>query len=189
MTTSSVEVPNNYLNGITIGKNNLISKTNFKIIEDTRSWVKNIYEIVDVNFLNTIEVIDEDTNTEYMLGAIKVNNGITDGNQYNNTKCAKYRINYTDNTSEIGTITWQNITDLAKQTNFTIYVEKAIKNIDLISNDESTIYLTINGNFEIDNYYTINQKVRIGDKPEQDNLVYNAENVLYNGEQVKVYTI
>ena len=43
--------------------------------------------------------------------------------------------------------------------------------------------------FEIDNYYTINQKVRIGDKPELENLVYNEQSVLYNGEQVKVYTI
>ena len=73
-------------------------------------------------------------------------------------------------------------------TKFSLQVNKAINSIDLISNDETTIYLTINGTFTIGNYYTINQKVRIGDKPQQDNLVYNAENVLYNGEQVKVYT-
>lgn len=190
MTTSSVEVPNTYLNGITIGKNNLISKTNFKMVEDTKNWTKNIYEVVDINFLNTINVIDEDTNKIYPLGAIKVNSSITDGGttNYSNTRCIKYRINYEDGTNAINNITWQDINDLVKQTSFTIYVEKAIKNIDLISNDESTIYLTINGNFEIDNYYTINQKVRIGDKPQQENLVYNAQNVLYNGEQVKVYT-
>lgn len=190
MTTSSVEVPNNYLNGITIGKNNLISKTNFKIVEDTTNWAKNIYEVVDVNFLNIINIIDEDTNTEYMLGAIKVNNGITDGGttNYNNTRCIKYRVNYEDNTTLVNTITWGDINDLVKQTYFTIYVDKAIKSIDLISNDESTIYLTINGNFEIENYYRINQKVRIGNKLQQENLVYNAQNVLYNGEQVKVYT-
>lgn len=190
-TTASVEVPAQYLNNYTISRQKLFGNTAVELVRNQQLISKNQYEVLHINFLNTINVIDEDTNTMYEMGAIKTNEGITTGTQtsYNNTKCTKYRVNYEDGTSEIGTITWQNITDLAKQTNFTIYVEKAIKNIDLISNDESTIYLTINGNFEIDNYYTINQKVRIGDKPQQDNLVYNAQNVLYNGEQVKVYTI
>ena len=190
MTTSSVEVPNTYLNGITIGKNNLISKTNFKIVEDTKNWTKNIYEVVDINFLNTINIIDEDTNTEYMLGSIKVNNSITDGGNtnYNNSKCIKYRINYEDNTTLVNTITWSNINDLNKRTYFVINVNKAIKNIELISADESTIYLTINGNFEVGKDYLITQKVRIGEKPTSNDLQYNGENVLYNNEQVKVYT-
>lgn len=189
-TTASVEVPSNFLNNYPITREKLFGNTGYELIRANELINKNEYEILHLNFLNTINVIDEDTNTMYEMGAIKTNEGITTGTQtsYNNTKCNKYRINYEDNTSKIGTITWQNITDLSKQTNFAIYVKKAIKNIDLISNDESTIYLTINGNFEIDNYYTINQKVRIGDKPEQENLVYNAQNVLYNGEQVKVYT-
>ena len=190
MTTSSVEVPNTYLNGITISKNNLISKTNFKMVEDTTQWTKNIYEIVDVNFLNIINIIDEDTNKEYKLGAIKVNTSITDGGStnYNNTRCNKYRINYADGTTNIQYITWDNINNLNKQTYFTISVNKEIKNIDIISNDLKTIYLTINGNFEVGKDYTIYQKVRIGEKPTLQELQYNGENVLYNNEQVKVYT-
>ncbi len=189
-TTASVEVPSNYLNNYPIGREKLFGNTGYELVRANELISKNQYEVLHLNFLNTINVIDEDTNTMYEMGAIKTNEGITTGTQasYNNSKCTKYRINYEDNTTLVNTITWRNINDLVKQTYFVISVNKAIKNIDLISNDESTIYLTINGSFEIGEYYTINQKVRIGNKPQQQNLVYNAENVLYNGEQVKVYT-
>ena len=61
MTMSSVEVPNTYLNDTSITQNDLISETNLELIYDTTNWTKNIYEVVDVNFLNTITVKDEDT--------------------------------------------------------------------------------------------------------------------------------
>lgn len=189
MTMSSVEIPNTYLNDITITQNDLISETNLEMNNDTTEWTKNIYEVVDVNFLNTISVIDEDTGEEYLDSAIKLNNATTDGGStnYQNTPCNKYRINYGDGTSSINDLSWSSINDYNKQTKITIYVDKAILSIDLISNDETTTYLTINGNFTIGNYYTINQKIRIGDKPLQAELQYNGENILYNNEQVMVY--
>jgi hypothetical protein len=189
-TSSSVEVPNNYLNDLTIDQSNLVGATNYTLVNDTNSWSKNVYEVVDISFINTINVIDEDTDTLYLHSAIKLNENITNGGllRYNNTKCIKYRINYADNTSSIGDLNWQPINDTNKKVKFTIYVDKAINNIDLISNDETTIYLTINGTFTIGNYYTINQKVRIGDRLQQENLQYNGENVLYNNEEVMVYT-
>lgn len=166
-TMSSVEVPYNYLNDLDIIQNDLISKTNQELINDYTNWNKNIYEIVDVNFLNTINVIDEDTNISYLDSAIKVNNSITDGGNtnYQNTPCTKYRLNYTDNTSSIGNITWSDINDLVKQTTISFSPAKEVKSIDLISNDESTIYMTINETFETGKLYTITQKVRIGERP------------------------
>lgn len=189
-TTSSVEIPYNFLNDITIDKNDLLSKTNLIMNDDTSSWTKNIYESVDLNFINTISIIDEDTGEQYTNGATKLNYGTTGGGNtnYQNTICNKYRINYADGTNLINTINWININDLVKQTTLTISAYKEIKNIDLISNDESSIYLTINGNFEIGKNYTINQKVRIGNKPELQNLLYNSQDILYSSEQVKVYT-
>lgn len=161
--TSSVEIPSNYLNDLPINESNLISKTNVELVNDTEEWTKNIYEIVDLNFINTIRVIDEDINKEYMLSAIKLNYSTINGGQtnYDNTKCVKYRINYEDNTSSIGDLTWQPINDTNKKVKFIIYVDKAIKNIDLISYDETTIYMTINGTFTIGKVYIINQKIRI----------------------------
>lgn len=189
-TMSSVEVPYNYLNDLDIIQNDLISKTNQELINDYTNWNKNIYEIVDVNFLNTINVIDEDTNISYLDSAIKVNNAITDGGNtnYQNTPCTKYRLNYTDNTSSIGNITWSDINDLVKQTTISFSPAKEVKSIDLISNDESTIYMTINETFETGKLYTITQKVRIGDKPVKKEVHYQGNNVCYNNKKIEVYS-
>lgn len=190
ITTASVEIPNNYLNDSAISISDLIGKTNGILVRDTNSWSKNIYEIVDLNFINTINVIDEDTNTLYPLGANKINQATNTGGavKYSETPCLKYRINYSDETTLINTISWENITTYNKKTKIIIYVDKEIDSIDLISNDETTIYLHIEDTFTIGNYYTIRQKVRIGDKPQIENLQYNGENVLYNNEQVQILT-
>lgn len=163
MSMSSVEIPNTYLNETDITQNDLIGKTNVELINDTKSWSKNIYEVVDLNFLNTITMIDEETNEENLNGAIKLNQCSTDGGDtnYQNAPCNKFRINYTDNTTSIKGLEWNTIDDTHKECKITFYVDKAIRDIDLLSNDESTIYLTIPVEVETGKYYTITQKVRV----------------------------
>lgn len=165
MSMASVEIPDNYLNDTTITQNDLISETNLQMNSNTQNWTKNIYEVVDLNFLNTISVINEDTGEEYVDSAIKINNAITDGGDtnYQNTPCNKYRINYTDNTTSINPLYWSSIDNLHKQTMITFYVDKAISSIDFLSNDETTVYLNLPIEVEIGKYYTINQKIRIGE--------------------------
>lgn len=160
---ASVEIPNTYLNNNTITKNELISKTNLKMNDNNTEWTKNIYELVDLSFINTISVIDEDTGIQYSDSAIKVNNSVTDGGatNYQNTPCNKYRINYTDNTTTIGTLYWDDIDETHKETKITINVEKAMKSIDFISNDESVVYLNIPLEVEVGKIYSISQKIRI----------------------------
>ena len=189
MTMSSVEIPNSYLNDYNITNNNLVGKTNLNLVEDTTEWNKNIYEVVDLNFLNTIAIKDEDTDTPYLESAIKVNDATTDGGDinYQNTPCNKYRINYSDNTTAINTLSWNSINKYNKKTLITFYADKLINSIDLISNDESVIYLHIPVETEVGKYYTINQKVRIGDKPTPVQLQYNNEDINYNNQPVMVY--
>jgi hypothetical protein len=165
MTMSSVEIPNTYLNDTNITQNDLISETNLELVNDTTNWTKNIYEVVDVNFLNTIRVIDEDTGTEYIDSAIKLNNATVDGGEtnYQNTPCNKYRINYLDGTTSTDNLFWNTIDDTHKETQITLFVDAPMLSIDLISNDESVIYLHIPIEAEVGKYYTINQKVRIGE--------------------------
>ena len=162
-TTASVEVPAKYLNNYTISREKLFGVTGYELVRGNELISKNQYEVLHLNFLNTINVVDEDNDIYYPLGAIKINNGITTGTQqsYEDTRGIKFRINYADGTSVIGNTIWSSIDDTHKQTSFSIYVDKAIKNIDLISNDSSTIYLTINGTFIIDKNYMIKQKVRV----------------------------
>ena len=189
-TTSSVEIPANYLNNITITRPEMFGITSYKLVDKyPYSFTKNKYETIHLNFINTINVIDEDTDILYPASAIKVNQSSSTGGQtrYDNTKCLKYRINYNDNTVKKEPISWSDINNFNKKTNFTIYCDKEIDSIDLISNDESVIYLRINGNFIVGKYYTIKQKVRIGERPQGQDLMYNGENVLYNNEQVEVY--
>ena len=165
MTMSSVEIPNTYLNDTTLTQSDLLSKTNLQMNSNLQNWTKNIYEVVDLNFLNTISVINEDTGDKYLDSAIKINNAITDGGEtnYTNTQCTKYRINYTDNTTTIKPLYWSSIDNLHRQTMITIYVDKTIASIDFLSNDETTIYLNLPIEVEVGKYYSINQKVRIGE--------------------------
>jgi hypothetical protein len=165
MTMSSVEIPNTYLNDTTITQNDLISETNEELINNTQQWTKNIYEVVDLNFLNTINVIDEDTGNQYIQSAIKLNNSTVNGGEtnYQNTPCNKYRINYADDTTQIQNLNWNSIDDTHKNISLLIYVDKPILSIDLISNDETTIYLTLPLNVEEGKYYVLNQKLRIGE--------------------------
>jgi hypothetical protein len=161
MTMSSVEIPNNYLNDTTITQNDLISETNLQMNTDLTNWTKNIYEVVDLNFLNTISVIDQDTSETYLQSAIRINNAITDINDYSNMTCNKVRINYTDNTTKTFPINWTQIDEFNKETEFTIYIDKPILSIDYISNDTNTIYCTKQLEVEVGNYYTINQKIGV----------------------------
>lgn len=164
MTMSSVEIPNNYLNDTTITQNDLISETNFQMNSDNTQWTKNVYEVVDLNFLNTITVTDVEENESYLQGAIRINNAITDVNDYSDMTCTKARINYTDSTTKVISVVWTPIDELHKETEITLYVSSPIMSIDFISEDEETIYLTKMLEVEQDKYYTIKQKIRIGDE-------------------------
>lgn len=190
MIMSSVEIPNNYLNDSEITQNNLISETSFQLNSKLQNWSKNIYEVVDLNFLNTISVIDEDTNTSYLNSAIKINNSINNGTliDYQNTICNKIRINYIDDTSEIKDIYWNDIDENNKITSFLIYVKKAILSIDFISNDETTIYLTKKIEIEVGKSYMVSQKIRIGDKVKSSELQYNDESIYYDNNQIFIFT-
>lgn len=163
MTMSSVEIPNTYLNDTTITQNDLISETNQELVNDNKQWNKNIYEVVDLNFLNTINVIDEDTNTPYLESAIKLNNATTDGGNtnYQNTPCNKFRINYLDGTTSTDNFSWSSIDSTHKEATISLYVDKTIVSIDLLSHDLSTTYLTIPLNVEVGKTYSITQKVRV----------------------------
>jgi len=190
VTASILEVPFNYINDISIDTQNLLSATQLEMIVNNNSITKNIYENLFINFINTLNVIDEDTDTSFINVANYINTNINIGTQtnYNNTKCSKFRINYEDETTSINTLEWLPINKYNKTTQITFYADKNITSIDLISEDETTVYLNIPVEVEIGKTYTIKQKVRTGDKLTPVQLQYNNENVNYNNEPVMVYT-
>lgn len=158
---STVNIPYNYLNNIEIEPSNLISSSMTDLVNNTDMFTKNQYENLFVNFINKINVIDDDTDTLYPNAANYINENINTGNEQNNlsTFIGKVRINFT--TPKIQTIQWTWNVD-HYETSFTIYTSEIPETIEFISNDETTTYLTKEiSNLTTNKYYTISQKLRI----------------------------
>ena len=167
-TTSTLEVPNSMLNNINIKNKNLYGLTNASLITDNKLINKNVYETLFINYVNTINVIDEDTGNIFLsTGAnitTNINSANTDDTTMNNKKIYKIKINYEDGTDKTMGADIQRV--LAGNKWFTIretiYVDKEISTIDIISKDETQTYLTINVNdLEVGKYYTLYQEMKI----------------------------
>lgn len=185
-TQSTVEVPNNYLNDKIIEKENLLSETNSILISNNQTITKNIYETLNINFINTLQIRNDNDDANPIfnpVGASRLNNSISNLIDYENAKMSKYRINYSDNTNRIINNIWAPIGNFYR-TIINIYVNKEIKSIDFISDDENTIYCSISPILEINKIYKIKQDVYIDEKIQPSDVYYNNDEVFYNNEKV-----
>lgn len=168
-TTSTVQIPNTMLNDTTIGKSDLISETNLALTEDTTDITKNIYETVNINFANSISIRnDNDPNNTILnpTAAARLNGSTTQNNNYDDVKATKVRVNYTDGTNMVISLNPSAqivaITDTTYQYNFILHISKEVNNLQIISNDELTIYQTIDTlNLEVGKTYNILQNVEV----------------------------
>ena len=176
ITQSTIEVPNNYLNNTIISTKELYSKDNNVMVKNRNAVTKNIYETLFINFINSLQIINENDVNNHILnptGATRLNISVSDLIDYDNAKATKIRINYDDGTNEIKDVS-NNIEQIQQSdslifTNydFTVYnpETKNIKTIDIISNDETTIYQTISDlSFASNKYYNIIQPVQINNE-------------------------
>lgn len=164
-TTSTIEIPNNYLNDTLVDKKDLMSVNNNMIINDTNGFTKNIYETVYLNFVNTLSVVNQnDTQPVYNNAvATKLNTSINNPTDYDDLKLTKFRINYQDGTNSVSTLQATLQEDSSYELLMTFYLSKLADTLELISEDEQTVYLTYNlANTEINKYYSFKQRVRIG---------------------------
>ena len=162
-TTSTVEIPYNYLNGISIQPKQLLGQTNMILNSDTNPITKNIYETLDINFINTITMQDND-NSINLNGASRLNASATSTNDYSNAQIGYYRLNYTDGTTEdfkINPSEYTPIDEYSGTYNFVVYVRKTINNINILSNDKTTVYATLNLVLEVGKNYEITQNVEV----------------------------
>lgn len=167
-TVSTVEIPNNMLNAVNIQEQELFSQTNNELVDNVELYITNIYETLNINFYNTINMLDENEEEvkNRIQGAIKLNASISRSNDYYNTQATKVRINYTDNTNYIMALdpdTQISLNDSVMTYSFMIYVPtgKTITNLQIISYDEQVVYAEINGSFTQGKYYTITQDVYV----------------------------
>lgn len=166
-TTSVIEVPNTYLNDVTITEQNLFSETNSLLNNNIQTINKNIYETLNINFINTLNMINQNIPANPIIntpGASRLNNSVSATTDYNNAQMGKYKINYADGQSVTLPINEVTYTGNTGSVSFIIYVGNPINNIQLISNDEQTIYQQIDVsslNLEVGNFYQLNQQVKI----------------------------
>lgn len=165
-TTSTIEIPNNYLNDTLVDQKELMSVNNNAIISDTNGFTKNVYETVYLNFVNTISVVNQnETQSVYNNNvATKLNTSINNPTDYDDLKLTKYRINYQDGTNSVSNLQATLQDDGSYDLLMTFYLSKQASSLDLISEDENTVYLTYNlANTDFNNkYYSFKQRVRIG---------------------------
>lgn len=163
-TVSTIEVPNTFLNDITIQTKELWGETGICLAFEALEMTKNIYENLNINFFNTLVMKNSnDPNNEIINnpGASRLNSSASGVLDYTNAKASKIRINYQDGSSIIQNIGTPTITNDIATYEITIHVNKAINNIEILSNDTNTSYQTITGNFDLFKEYTITQDVRV----------------------------
>lgn len=164
-TTSTVEIPNNYLNDVDITSKNLLSETNLTMIEDTNVTQKNIYETLFINFINTLLIADRNNATQILnqQASTYLNNQINSNNGYFKAQIyPKVVITYQDNSTKEIAFEYQNIEDTSADIVFALYVDQPIQSAEIVSNDKSIVYQTINlTNLEQDKYYVIRQNLKV----------------------------
>ena len=164
-TVSTVEIPNTYLNGIDLTSKNLLSETNLTMVEDTNVTQKNIYETMFLNFINVLQVADRNNATQvlnqeastYLNSAINKDNGYDNAKLYN-----KVIINYEDGSSKESSYSLENTTETSTVIAFGLYIDKLINNVEIVSNDKTITYQTIDlSSLELNKNYSIKQKLEV----------------------------
>lgn len=160
--TASVQIPNYFLNNTQLDTALLYSKNNNLLTSSYINAEKNIYEELLINFTNKFRIIDRTTNAENIIGASQLVSSMLSKNP--NAYISKFKINYDDDTSEIKNLTYNNLvyTDLKTTLKLAIYTNKKINSIELLSQDETISYNTINcSNLELNKYYLISLDLKI----------------------------
>ena len=164
-TVSTVEIPNTYLNGIDLTSKNLLSETNLTMIADTNVTQKNIYETMFLNFINVLQVADRNNATQVLNqeASTYLNSAINTDDSYDNAKLYnKVIINYQDGSSKESSYSLENTTETSTVIAFGLYIDKLINNAEIVSNDKTITYQTIDlSNLELNKNYSIKQKLEV----------------------------
>lgn len=164
-TVSTVEVPNNYLNSIDLTSKNLLSETNLVLVKDENVLQKNEYETLYVNFINGIVIADRNTTTQILnqQASTFINSAINSDNGYNQAQiCPKIKLTYQDFSTKEISFEYQNQQETSTNIAFSVYVDKLIQYAEIMSNDQTTIYQTIDlSGLELNKYYVIKEKLEV----------------------------
>lgn len=167
ITISAIEIPNTFLNNIQITKEELLGETNKILNNKSQAITKNIYETLNLNFINSISMSNNNTEETILNqnGASRLNRSSSNDLDYENAKATKIRINYVNGSSFIQKLGKNQIELIDEKTamyEFVIFVKNDIENIQIISEDEQTVYQEItNLTLEKNKFYSIMQMVEV----------------------------
>lgn len=164
ITVSTVTIPNSYLNDLTINNEALLSETNSELVNNNKNITKNIYETVNLNFVNTLYVLNNDKNIVDSAGTyINTNINVGTSENCNDSFIGKIRVNYDETTSLINSIIWTKTDDTHAVTEFALTLDnKQISSIEFMSNDLTTTYITvIPQDLEVGKTYKFTQYLKI----------------------------
>lgn len=166
-TTATVQIPNNFLNNEQIANEQLLGQTNQVLVSANKAISKNVYEELFINFNNQINVIDNDNNLNLSMQAASnyVNQSVSNGSNYDGLFVGYAKINY-QNSNQIVPIVFNNIDldDLTATCSFKFMSDSTnqVQSIQILSNDQSTVYATIQGNnFQLGKVYAVTQEIQI----------------------------
>lgn len=166
-TTATVQIPNNFLNSKQIASEQLLGQTNQVLVSANKTISKNVYEELFINFNNQINVIDNDNNLNLSMQAASnyVNQSVSNGSNYDGLFVGYAKINY-QNSNQIVPIVFNNIDldNLTATCSFTFMSDSTnqVQSIQILSNDQSTVYATIQGNnFQLGKVYAVTQEIQI----------------------------
>lgn len=184
ITVATAEISNMSLNNITITNENLKGSTYQNLVEAGVEFTKNQYEVVDVNFINTIGIQNKNSETiQEVEGQNRLNDSVSQTTDYEDARMTRYRINYQDGTTLTNSNIWYPIANYFT-TDLTISVSKEISSIEFISEDEQTTYTTIYPVLEVGKTYKISQDVFLKEKGSPQQIYYNTDEVYYGSDEV-----
>jgi hypothetical protein len=169
MTQATVEIPNNFLNDVSITYENLLGETNKVLNASNVNITTNIYEALLINWYNTLTMKNSNNPQNEIInqpGAIRLNESVSENIDYTDCQATKIKVYQSDNTTYIRQLL---DSEISNADNLSIYEFKIIVNtgvsinrIDIISVDENTTYQVIdNINLESGKLYNIQQTVEI----------------------------
>lgn len=166
ITESTLQIPNTMLNDITIAQEDLYGETMYVLSSNDDEIEKNIYETLYINVFNKLNMVNNnDPSNPIMnnLGATRINQSVSEVNDYDNAKIGKVRINYRNGVSYTKDIISSTITNNVADIQFQLTIVSDILNIEILSTDEATIYQRIVdvSDYEVGKTYVISQKCHV----------------------------
>ena len=164
-TISSFEIPSGYLNDRIVEVKNLLSKTKFKMIADTKTFEKNVYETIYLNFITSFLVADKNNPNRIInnqSASVLINNSINNEGYENTYLYPKVIINYQDNSVEELLYSKKRLGDTKVRFTFSLNPKKEVRSAEFVSNDKETVYQTIDlVELEVGKFYAIKQDMEV----------------------------